>query len=473
MPRTSNPISEHATSMSYGEIAISDLNVATRQYVAATNTGRVGNTPPNAGFNWNSDNGLKTLHEWVGGMYFSADPSGTADGSLSTGPHAYTMYPSFKGKYCSQNKLRPIPGEGVSMGDMRQHTPITILARTKCRTHDENDYYDGVDGSIALRPYGVDGLNTTFTVTIAGDTHVFASANSGGKHQWTGLGSEGSDFNGYRAHVQWSYPHGFPPALALQSIDNMAFFIGTSKQGSTFHGIYGWAPALKSYETGVNYVAKYFGNWTSRDNLPEPQTAESKATTGGSQVPNATSAGQEEFFYDWFYADTTTIKLEASGDDSIQIEVRDPKENILYDSGLTGGGWNGEDPPISQTITLPEPGWYQVMCKAKESPGATPAFVGCVIWDKAVYGEGGPPVISTLKSGDWPSDDNYSVKISDGFLWTSRLASGMIRPSEPDLAYGAARWFTDNGSMTRVAGKWSDRFFWRPQQHSIYREKVT
>ena len=145
MPRTSNPISEHATSLSYGEIAISDLNVATRQYVAATNTGRVGNTPPNAGFNWNSDNGLKTLHEWVGGMYFTADASGTSDGSLSTGPHAYTMYPSFKGKYCTQNKLRPIPGEGVSMGDMRQHTPITILARTKCRTHDENDYYDGVE----------------------------------------------------------------------------------------------------------------------------------------------------------------------------------------------------------------------------------------------------------------------------------------------------------------------------------------
>lgn len=472
MPRTSNNQSETSTTRSDGSIGISDVNAATRHF---TGDGSMGNHWSKRifreGKSWNSQSGLKALHEYVGGMYYSADASGGADGSLTVGPHAFTRYPSFKGSWSTQNKVTPYPEE-LSLGDMRHHTPLTVFSRVQCRTVDADKYYNTKDGKVAIRPYGVNENSHTFSVSMAGETKTWSSK-VGPAAWWTGLGGDGASWGGYRVKIGWSYTYN--GKTAAQTIKNIAIGMGAQDQGSTFHGRYGWSFANGAHASSVkNYVSKYFGVWTSRSAFTS-NSKSSKFTTGGSQAPNATSVNQTEWFYDWFYCPATTIKFEACGDDQIQVMIKKADGTTIHDTGLKGGAWNSANPKFSQKLTISEAGWYQVMCKAveKAATGTSPAFVGCVIWDVNVHGDDGPPTIKKLRAFNVEHGD-YAYKNSDGCLWTSAKNAGSVTTSDSqsyDVTLGAYRWHTQAGKVTPRTSIYSDRLWWLPQVNKFYREK--
>ena len=453
-------ISEHSTTMDLGQISIGDVNASTKQYIAATGAGRAG--AGIAGFARDAENGLRTLHEWVGGMFYSNDASGGADGSLTTGPHAYTRFPGWKAHLASQNILTP--NDDISLGDMRQHTPITIMARAQPTNKDSGgtDYYDGTDGAIVMRAYGVSGLSQVFSITIAGITKTFSSgsdivqATQGG--WWTGLGSgDGSaKWHAFRCRVGWTYDgvHG-------QEIANIGIGLGAQNQGATLHGRYGWGPVRRD-PNADNWISRNYAIWTTRNNFTTNGT-DSRFRTGGSQPPqDYATAGQEEFFYDWFYSPTKNIRLVCSGDDLINVWVHDCNSENVWQLGTDNEfsvSGRFATTPHAANITLPDPGWYQIIAGAKELPGGTPVHVGVAIWDRDEYGDGGPPNVQRAKDDEI---DGYDIEHSDGFLWTTRLNSG-YRGTGDGREDGQARYF----SNAKTVGQYSDRLWWLPQQNKI------
>lgn len=469
-----HPVSEHSTTMNFGEIKVSDVNVATRQFINATQAGR---SEANllAGFTrYQQNSSLKTLSEWVGGMYFSADPSGGEDNSLSVGPHAYTMYPGFKGHLATHNNLTP---SNISLGDMRQHTPITVMTRVSCRSN-ANNYYNGTDGQIVLRPFGVNGLNQTFSVSIAGETKTYASNKSPAGGWWTGLGDgtlSSSSFQGYRIKIGWSYAYGnkIPPSIAAQTIKNMAIGMGVGSQGATFHGVYGWGPANASLPkddgTGRmgNYVADSFSVWTSRENFTTNDST-SKFKTGGSQTPIPTYEAVE-FFHDWFYTEATNVRLEAAADDVFEIWIRDDLSRELH-YAKKGGTWNDATPYQANLNLSSNSGWYQIICQAKETHtgGGSPAYVGAVLWDRDKHGDDGPQSIKNAKAG---YVYGYGTQASAGCIWTTRMAGGYVDSND----VGSSRWYYKNGSdtpMPEAGDDLSDRIWWVPQQHKCINQEI-
>lgn len=455
-------VSEHGTTSSQSSIGMSDINAATRQFINATGGGRSGT--PAAGYDWNQpSSSLKNLSEWVGRMFNTT--SGSSDGSLTVGPHAYTEHRSLLGNSALQNSIKP--EKNIRMGAMRQHTPLTIMTRVVPRTAN-GTYYNATDGQIILRPFGVDGLTTSFSVTIAGDTKTYAS-NSAPASWWTGLGSTGVAMNAYRISVSWTQDG------HTQTVSNMCIFLGESGSGSgnkaTFHGVYGWAPVMPD-SNNTNYISKTYGVWTSRDAITGSGGA-SKSVTGGSQVPNATSAGQEEYFQDWFYAPSKNIMIEFAGDDEVQVEIREDDGTngggLLYDSGLVSGRFNQSTPHVKD-LTLNKAGWHQIVCRAKEGPGNTAAHIGTVIWDKDAHGTGGPPMLAAAKA---ETQDGFSVAHSDGFIWTSRRVSGYATTAADGNGYDGNNVFYKNNAQTSSnldAGANSCRVWWLSQQGKIYLE---
>ena len=455
-------VSEHSTTMDLGTIAVSQVNAATRHYINATQGGRSGTGV--TGFSSDTENGLKNLHEWVGGMYYSNDATGDVTNSLTTGPHAYTRFPGWKGHLASQNTLSV--QDDISLGAMRQHTPITIGVRTSPINKDAGgaNYYDGTDGRIVMRAFGVNGLDQVFSINIAGETKTWAAGVSPSNGWWTGLGSgDGSaKWHGFRCKVGWTYD-----GVNGQEIANIGVGIGYQNGGGTLHGRYGWGPVLRP-SGAKNYVAKHFGIWTTRDSFTA-NTKASRFTTGGNQPPNATSAGQQEFFYDWFYAPTRNIRVELSGDDQINAWIRDCNNYQVWrygnnDDFAHSGGWPNEH-PLGYNVTLPSTGWYQVIAGAKESPGSTPAYIGMVIWDRDAHGTTGPANVQAARNDEI---DGYNVAHSDGFIWTTRLSSG-YRTQSDDVIFGQAMYLPN----ATTVGAYSDRVWWLPQQNTILTDNAS
>lgn len=480
-PKSSNPLSETMTPQS-GSIGVSDMNVATRQYVDATLDGR---SEPNrfAGFQYNSNTSIGTLKDWFGGLYRTGAGHGTA--SLICGPHSGNTKPGWDAHNATNNTVPA--GGATGAGSFRDYTPITVMTRAKCRSQN-GSYYNGNNGMIALRVYGGVGITQIFSVNIAGVTKKWAS-NTGPGSWWSGLGSAQQGWNAYRVTISWTV------GSQTASIGNINIGIGVEKDGTAFFGRYGWSSA-HTYHLPSQWVANYLGShysaYTTKWSLFNTGTSSEMYVTGGGQANpftvartsvgwaadvsdgtiTGTGANASEFFWDWFNVTSRNkLRMEFASDDKHSIWIYDVWGNQVFHKAESYGGF-GDTTPKRYDFTPPYAGNFQIQVQVFETGGGeTPVWVGGVIWDHVKYGNAGPPIIASAKaghsSGSWHGS-RYSVSGDDNLIWSTRKN---LRYTANGSGTGSGVFHHYPGTSTVASSTdWSGRVWWMPQQNYIRQE---